>query len=199
MGIRMSDKWINYSHKLAQNQTTSWLVRSWSIFGARTSHKQTQIHKTHHGPNLGETTTFPLLVFFVPSHKVYTNVILSRDSEVGSPEVFKIGTLATLEAHNVLWKHSIEVRSEAKLYPSLRAFQRYVACHLNASKSGQFLTFSCQESNWQFDSRPFFAITYVLSTQISQANPFQTSTFQDLFNGIMKFSIKWFFSLVIAF
>jgi hypothetical protein len=38
-----------------------------------------------------------------------------------------------------------------------------VGRHLNTSKSGRFPTFSNRESNWQFDSRPFFwATIYVL-------------------------------------
>ncbi len=53
-----------------------------------------------------------------------------------SLEILEIGTPATLEAHNVLCKPSIEVRSKAKLYPSSRAFQRYVARHLNTRKLG---------------------------------------------------------------
>jgi hypothetical protein len=61
----MSDKWVNYSHKLAQTKTTSWLVCGWSTFGARTSHEHTQTYKTHHDPNLGEATTFPLIIFSV--------------------------------------------------------------------------------------------------------------------------------------
>jgi hypothetical protein len=36
---------------------------SWNIFGAQTSHGQTQIHKTHHNSDLREATTFPLIVF----------------------------------------------------------------------------------------------------------------------------------------
>ncbi len=50
------------------NQTTSWLMHSCNTFGAWTSHAQTQTHKTHHGPNLGEATTFPLILFSLPSH-----------------------------------------------------------------------------------------------------------------------------------
>jgi hypothetical protein len=33
-------------------------MHSLNTFGARTNHEQTQIHKTHHGPNLGEVTIF---------------------------------------------------------------------------------------------------------------------------------------------
>ncbi len=46
-------------------------MHSWSTFGARTSHGQTQIHKTHHDSNLGEATTFPLMVYFVPLHEAH--------------------------------------------------------------------------------------------------------------------------------
>ncbi len=41
---------------------------SWNIFGAQTNHEHTQTHKTHQCPNLGEATTFPLIVLYVISH-----------------------------------------------------------------------------------------------------------------------------------
>jgi hypothetical protein len=50
------------------------VVCSWSNFGARTSHEQTRTHKTHHNPNLGEATTFPLIVFSMPSHEASTQI-----------------------------------------------------------------------------------------------------------------------------
>jgi hypothetical protein len=53
------------------NQITSWLVRNWNTFGVETNHEHTRTHKTHHGPDLGEATTFPLIVFFVISHGGY--------------------------------------------------------------------------------------------------------------------------------
>jgi hypothetical protein len=73
MGIRKSDKQFNYSHGSAQTKQ-SWLVHSWSTFGAWTGHEQTQTHKTHHGPDLGEATTFPLIVYSVPSHRPSTQM-----------------------------------------------------------------------------------------------------------------------------
>ncbi len=47
---------------------------SWSTFSARMNHGQTRIHKTHHGPTLGEATTFPLIVFSMPSHGASTQM-----------------------------------------------------------------------------------------------------------------------------
>jgi hypothetical protein len=53
------------------NPPISWLMHCWSTFGARTSHGQIRTHKIHHGPNLGEATTFPLIVYFVPLHEAH--------------------------------------------------------------------------------------------------------------------------------
>jgi hypothetical protein len=57
--------------RICTNQTTSWLVHSLNTFGARMSHGQIRIHKTHHGPNLKEATTFPFMIYFVPLHKAH--------------------------------------------------------------------------------------------------------------------------------
>jgi hypothetical protein len=62
------------------NQTTSWLVHSWSTFGAKTSHGQTWTHKTHHGSDLGEATTFPLIVYYVPGHGTSTQMAFCPDT-----------------------------------------------------------------------------------------------------------------------
>jgi len=68
-GTRKIDKHFNNWHGPTQNQITSWLVHNWNTFGTKMNHGQTQTHKTHHGPDLGEATTFPLIVYFVPLHK----------------------------------------------------------------------------------------------------------------------------------
>jgi hypothetical protein len=73
--------------------------------------------------------------------------VISSNSKVGNPEIIEMGTLAILEAHNVLCKPLIEVRFEAKLYTLSKNFQQYAARHLHASKSGQFLIFNGQKSN----------------------------------------------------
>jgi hypothetical protein len=99
------------THMNCTNQTTSWLVHNWSTFGARTSHGQTQIHKIHHGPDLGEAITFPLIVYSVLGHKTSTQMSFC----FGTPEIPKIQTLAILESYNFLYRPSIEVRSEVKL------------------------------------------------------------------------------------
>jgi hypothetical protein len=42
------------------------------------------------------------------------------------------------------------------------------------------------------------AITYVLSTQMGRASPFETSTFQKLSSDIRNVSIQWVLTLAIA-
>jgi hypothetical protein len=42
-----------------------------SIFGAKTSQGQTWTNKTHHALDLGEATTFPIIVYFVPVHEAH--------------------------------------------------------------------------------------------------------------------------------
>jgi hypothetical protein len=91
-------------------------MHSWSTFGARMSHGQIRTHKTHHGPYLGEATTFPLIVYFVPLHKAHIQMALfSQDSQMGVSKFPKVGTLVTLGPHNFVCRPPIEIKSKAKL------------------------------------------------------------------------------------
>jgi hypothetical protein len=74
----------------------------------------------------------------------------------GSPEIAKVGTPTTLWGYNFVLKPLIEMRSKAKLQLSSKAFQRRVARHLHAWKSGRFPTSYGWESKCQFDSWPLF-------------------------------------------
>jgi hypothetical protein len=74
------------------NQTTSWLVHSWSTFGARMNHKQTQTHKTHHGPDLEESHhLFHYSIFYAWPRDQHPNVILSQKSQMGVSKFSKLG------------------------------------------------------------------------------------------------------------
>ncbi len=54
------------------HKPNNWLVNSWLVhFDAQTNHMHPHTHKTHHGPNLGEATTFPLIVFSTINHMGY--------------------------------------------------------------------------------------------------------------------------------
>jgi len=56
--------------------------------------RATWTHKTHHGPDLGEATTFPLIVYSRPFHGAHIQMaFLSRDSRVGVPKSRQLGLL----------------------------------------------------------------------------------------------------------
>jgi hypothetical protein len=90
-------------------------MRTWNTFGARMSHGQTRTHKIHHGLNLGEATTFPFIVYFMPGHGTNTQISFYLETPKWSPEIPKVGTPATLGAHNFVRRPSIEVRFKTKL------------------------------------------------------------------------------------
>ncbi len=73
---------------------------------------KTRIHKTHHGPDLGEATTFPLIVFSMPNHGTSTKCHFVSGLPNENPEIPKIETLATLEAHNFVCRLPIKMRSK---------------------------------------------------------------------------------------
>ncbi len=145
--------------RIYKNQTTRWLVHSLNTFGAKTSHGQLKIHKIHHGLNLGEAITFPLIVFSAYSLQLSIGATskwhFALGLPSGNPKIPITGTSTTLGAHNFACRPLIVMRSKAKLQPSLRNFQRYVPHCQHMRKSSQFPTFSGQESNYQFDSQPF--------------------------------------------
>jgi len=98
----------------------------------------------------------------------------------GSPEIAKVEIPATLRAHNFMCKPRTKMRSKAKLYSSLRTFQRDVARHLHIRKSGQFLTLSGWESNCQFVSL-LLAIAYVSDVQMVMRAHFRHLRFNNFF------------------
>ncbi len=91
--IRMSDKPYSLSYSiLHQNQPTSWLVHIRSTFGVGTSHGQPWTRLIHNGPNLGEATTFPHMVYSALFRHTYIRMVLfSRDSKNGVPKLSQFG------------------------------------------------------------------------------------------------------------
>ncbi len=49
-------------------------MHSSNILGARINHGQTRTYKIHHGLDLGEATTFPLIIFYVLGHGANTQM-----------------------------------------------------------------------------------------------------------------------------
>ncbi len=103
----------NNKHQLltrtCTNQTISWLVHNLSAFGAWMNRGQTWTHKIHHNLDLGEATTFPLIIYSMPSHGTNTQMSFCPRT----PKCFKIpkvGTPMTLGAHNFV--HRPLIKSE---------------------------------------------------------------------------------------
>jgi hypothetical protein len=83
-------------HKPNNKLVDAWLEH----FGARMNHGQTRTHKTHHGPDLGEAITFPLIIYYVSSHMTRPKCHFVPRFPNGSPEILQVGTPTTLGAHN---------------------------------------------------------------------------------------------------
>jgi hypothetical protein len=88
MGLGRIDKLI-HSHGPAHNPhkvVSAKLEHLWCWDQPRA----TRTHKTHHGPDLGEATTFPLIVYFVTLHGAHIQMAFhswdSRDSRPGVPK-----------------------------------------------------------------------------------------------------------------
>jgi hypothetical protein len=109
-------------------------------------------------PELGRSHHLsPYSIFCAWPRGQHPNVILSRDSQVRVLKFLKLGLPQLWRPITSCADPPIEVRSKAKLYLLLKAFQQYVAHHLHASKSGGgVLILNGRKSNWQFNSQPFF-------------------------------------------
>jgi hypothetical protein len=75
-------------------------MHSLSTFDAKTSHGQIRTHKTQHGPNLGEATTFPLKLYSVPLHEVHIQLVFCPKTPKWESRNFKLGTFVTLGPNN---------------------------------------------------------------------------------------------------
>ncbi len=72
---RKRDKLFSYS--VLHPKSTNKLVRTRSApFGCWDKPRATWTHLTHHGPNSGEATTFPLIVFSTALHGGYIRMAL---------------------------------------------------------------------------------------------------------------------------
>jgi hypothetical protein len=140
-------------------------MHSCNTFGVRMSHGQTQTHKTHHGPDLGEATTFPLIVYYVPLHKAHIQMAFcpgtpkweswdsqSWDSQMGVVRFPKLGLPR-------LWGH-ITLRADLQL-----RWSRKQSCSPHQGLSIGMLHATCTQEN-RFDSQ-----LLVVRSQIGNLTP----------------------------
>ncbi len=92
MGLGRIDK-LTHSHGPAHNPhkvVTTQLEHLW----CQDEPRATRTHKIHHGPDLGEATTFSLIVYSMPLHGACIQMtFLSRDSRAGVPKSRQRGLL----------------------------------------------------------------------------------------------------------
>jgi len=90
---------------------TSWLELILHPFGVGTSHGRPWTHLTHHGPDSGEATTFPHMVFSAAPCGGYIRMALFP----GTPETIPGWTFGILGIRNFLFRPLIEMGSKAIL------------------------------------------------------------------------------------
>ncbi len=109
MGTRITDKRINCSHGPTQPKQQvgiAWLEHFWSMDSSRAYTDSLDSP----WPILGGSHHLPPHIILCT--KPHPNVILSYDSQVGSPKIPKIGIPAILKGQNFLCKPPIKVRSK---------------------------------------------------------------------------------------
>ncbi len=155
MGLRRVDKLHSLTRACTQpTQSGQCIVGAPLVLGRVTGNTDTLdsprlgLGRSHHLP--------PYSILCGLPRSLHPNGFSLPRLPSGNLEIAPVRTLATLEPHNFVSRPWNTMRSKAKMQLSSRAFQWYVACPLQLSKSSRFLTFSGQELNWQFDSRPFF-------------------------------------------
>jgi hypothetical protein len=76
---------------------------------------QTWTHKTHHTLDLKEATTFPLIVYYVPSHGTNTQISFCPETPKWESQNSQSWDSRNFGGHNFACKPLIEMRSKAKL------------------------------------------------------------------------------------
>jgi hypothetical protein len=151
-------------------------VHSLSIFGVRMSHEQPQIHKSHHNLNLGEATTFSLIVYFVPLHGAtskwhfVSGLLNGKFPELGLPQLW--GPITLCENLRLQWG----LKQSCSPCWKLSNGMLHTTCTQGNWVNSWLLVFKIKLPIWL----PTFllAITCVSNVQMVHANPFQTSMFK---------------------
>jgi hypothetical protein len=147
-------------------------VRSRNTFGARTSHGLTWTHKTHRGSNLGEATTFPFIVYFVPSHGPTLKFHFVPGLPGVNPEIPKVETLVTLRPITLyvdLWL-KWGLKQSCSLCWELFNNMFHTTCTQGNWGNYQLLVVGVKLSIWL--SALLLAIICVWSVQIGNVSPF---------------------------
>ncbi len=103
-GTKKKSTSLNYAYRPTQNQHKV-VSEPWA----------TQTHKTHHGSDLGEATTFPLIVYSATLHEGHIQMAFCPKTPKWSPKIPTTQIPATLEVHNFACRPSIVMRFKAQV------------------------------------------------------------------------------------
>jgi hypothetical protein len=95
-------------------------------------------------------------IFYDSSQRLHPNGIFPRTPKLKFPKFSKLRFLPFCTPIFFLCKPLIKTKSQEKLLPSSKPFERYLAHPLHIHKSRRFLTFNGRGSNWHLESWPFF-------------------------------------------
>jgi hypothetical protein len=79
------------------------------------NHEQTQLHNIHHGPDLGEATTFPFIVYYVFAHWTGIQMALCLKTPKWEFANFQNWDSHNFVGHNFVCRPSIGMRFTTKL------------------------------------------------------------------------------------
>jgi hypothetical protein len=183
-------------HKL----NVRWLVHSWKTFGARMSHGQPRTHNTHHNSDLGEATTFPLIVYFVALQGATSKWLFVPRLPNGSPKIPTVGIPTTLEAHKLACKPSIAMSLKKSCSPHQEIFNgmSHIACTQGNQVDSRLLVVESQT----FDLIPslFFGHNLCFKCPNGQCKPiFNIYASIAFSNDIKNSSNRWVLTLAILF
>ncbi len=116
-------------------------MHCWSIFNARTNHEQIQTHKIHHGLDLGEAITFPLIVYSMPLHEAHIQMAFCSGTPTTLGSQMGVSKLSKLRLPQ-LWG-PITLCANLQLRWGLK--QSYCPCW---ELSNNMLHVTCTRRNW---------------------------------------------------
>jgi hypothetical protein len=79
-----------------------------------TSHGQIRIHKTHHGSNLGEATTFPFILYSMPLHEAHIQMAFCPETPKWESRNSQSWDSCDFGAHNFVCRPLIEMKCKEK-------------------------------------------------------------------------------------
>jgi hypothetical protein len=180
---------------LHQNKPPTWLVHipghPWVLGQAM----GTSNHKTHHGPDSGEATTFPHIVFSTPRFGDYIQMVLFPRT----PKLESQNCLETVPGGVPgLWElitPSCTVWSWRGLNPRRHLFSDVSHSQFGGREEVDSRLLVVGSQTWL--PALLLPITWATDVQMANARPFSISTLQDLSNDTKNTSMRGVLGLAV--